>query len=46
LSEKIVYLNEEHEVVPIDKATWKVVHTYNEAGMLDSEEWIEIEKKD
>lgn len=42
MHEEIKYLDEDFEIVPIEEAMWKVVHTYNDADMPMKEEWIEI----
>jgi len=41
---KIVYLDENHDFVSEDKATWKVIHKYDEAGELVEEVWVDLRK--
>ena len=40
---KVLYLDDNHNIVPQDKARWLVTHGYNDKGELIFEEWEEIE---
>jgi hypothetical protein len=35
-----VYLDKNRNIVKPDKAIWLVVHTYNDKGELEKEEWF------
>jgi hypothetical protein len=43
MTEKLLFLDENKNVVAEDKATWVVIHTYNNAGKLTNESWVKHE---
>lgn len=45
MSSELVYLNDNHKIVPKEEATWRVDHIYDEDGELIEEEWEDLTKK-
>ena len=45
MTEKILFLNDKHNIVPKKDARWKVIHKYDEAGNLIEEIWVDLKKE-
>jgi len=39
-----IFLDENHNFVPKEKALWKVTHEYDEDGKLTKEVWVDLKK--
>jgi len=46
MTEKILYLDAMHNIVPEDEARWKVIHKYDEDGELVEEVWVDLKKEE
>jgi len=44
MKEKGIYLDDEHNIVPKEKAKWLVVHIYNKEGKLVEEKWVNLKQ--
>jgi hypothetical protein len=40
----IVYLDENHNFVLEEDATWKVIHEYDKEGKLIKEVWVDLKR--
>ena len=48
MEEKTLFLDENHNFAEPEKASWKVIHKYDDKGRLKEEVWVDlktIEKK-
>lgn len=45
MTEKIIFLDKEHNIVLEKDAEWKVIHQYNKEGQLIEEKWVNIKEK-
>ena len=37
-----LYLDDKHNIVSENKATWKVIHEYDSKGELEKEVWVDL----
>lgn len=44
MTQNVLYLDNNHDLVPKEKAFWKVIHNYDDEGKLIEEVWVDLKK--